>query len=423
MGLQSLIPHKSRHATGGSDALTPSDIGAQPAGSYATLGADNKLTVSQLPDIAVTEFLGACANEAAMLAKTGQKGDWVTRDDDGKVYVITGDTPSQVASWTALSYPVASGPTTSPNSGISVTGSNVNTAYNTSIGDTVNSVAVGGAPAAPASTWKTKNIVQVLDDILFPTILASILTPKSISLEVSGPAGVLEIGTTHNRTLTSTFNPGRIRNGDGTNGPTLIEAGNFGFVYSGTGMSVNNTSGNTLTLTNVAVVSGNNAWQVARGYDAGTGQYFDNKGVPGTNLDASRAASSTAGAVTGTSTPTITGIHPYYYFKSASPITAASMVTAIQNGDAIKVVASSTGTLFIPYATNAEYLAVAYPSTSTTKTRYFVTTLDSGDITIFFEPVATQSVTTALWTQNYRIHVSNIARTSSVSTIELRNPT
>ena len=64
-----------------------------------------KLDVSQLPDIAISEFKGAVADQTAMLAITGEKGDWVTRDDDGKVYVITGDDPTDNADWTALSYP------------------------------------------------------------------------------------------------------------------------------------------------------------------------------------------------------------------------------------------------------------------------------------------------------------------------------
>jgi hypothetical protein len=73
----------------------------------ATLDSTGKLPATQLPDLAISDFLGNVADQAAMLTKTGQKGDWVTRADDGKVYVITGDTPSQAASWTALSYPAA----------------------------------------------------------------------------------------------------------------------------------------------------------------------------------------------------------------------------------------------------------------------------------------------------------------------------
>ena len=45
------------------------------------------------------------ADETAMLAVTGEKGDWVIRDDDSKVYVITGDDSSVAGGWTALAYP------------------------------------------------------------------------------------------------------------------------------------------------------------------------------------------------------------------------------------------------------------------------------------------------------------------------------
>ncbi len=105
--------HKASHATGGTDALSPSDIGAiattakGAANGVAELDAGGKLPTSQLPNLAVSDFLGEVANEAAMLALTGQKGDWASRTDSGAVWIITGDTPSSIGSWTQLSYPAA----------------------------------------------------------------------------------------------------------------------------------------------------------------------------------------------------------------------------------------------------------------------------------------------------------------------------
>jgi hypothetical protein len=65
------------------------------------------LPTSQLPALAVTEHLGSVANQSAMLALSGQKGDWCIRSDVGQVYVITGADPSMLASWTALAYPTS----------------------------------------------------------------------------------------------------------------------------------------------------------------------------------------------------------------------------------------------------------------------------------------------------------------------------
>jgi len=73
----------------------------------ATLGVDQKLTASQLPSIAVTEFLGSVASQAAMLALVGEEGDWCIRTNTGLTYVITGPDPTQLSDWTSLSYPTA----------------------------------------------------------------------------------------------------------------------------------------------------------------------------------------------------------------------------------------------------------------------------------------------------------------------------
>lgn len=79
---------------------------AAPSG-VATLDAGGKLTTSQLPDIAIVEYLGAVASQAAMLALTGQKGDWATRTDLGSTWIITGNNPAIIGGWTQLSYPTA----------------------------------------------------------------------------------------------------------------------------------------------------------------------------------------------------------------------------------------------------------------------------------------------------------------------------
>lgn len=64
-----------------------------------------QVPVENIPAIAVVEYLGPVANESAMLALVGQSGDWCVRSDEGKVYVITGEDPTQLSSWTALTYP------------------------------------------------------------------------------------------------------------------------------------------------------------------------------------------------------------------------------------------------------------------------------------------------------------------------------
>jgi hypothetical protein len=73
----------------------------------ATLDGSGKLPSNQVPDIAITEYLGIAANESAMLALTGQRGDWCVRSDSGTTWVITGTVPSQIGDWTQLAYPAA----------------------------------------------------------------------------------------------------------------------------------------------------------------------------------------------------------------------------------------------------------------------------------------------------------------------------
>lgn len=77
------------------------------ANGLATLDGSGKLTSSQLPDLAISDYLGSVASQAAMLALTGQKGDWCVRSDTGSNWVITGSDPAQIGSWTQLTYPAS----------------------------------------------------------------------------------------------------------------------------------------------------------------------------------------------------------------------------------------------------------------------------------------------------------------------------
>lgn len=60
---------------------------------------------SQLPALAITTFLGSVANQTAMLALSGQRGDFAIRTDTGSTFVLTSDGGSTLSDWQELETP------------------------------------------------------------------------------------------------------------------------------------------------------------------------------------------------------------------------------------------------------------------------------------------------------------------------------
>jgi hypothetical protein len=146
----------------------------------------------------------------------------------------------------------------------------------------------------------------------------------------------------------------------------------------------------------------------------------------------------------------VTGIYPYFWGTSnATSLSPANVAAIIAAGDAVgingatagnvvKVVGDATGTLSIAYNTTGRFLFLAVPvEYSATvdypvKTKWFITTLNSGDIadtSTIKLPVQVQVTSfsknginpywTSVW---YNIYVSS-AKTSveSTATLQFRN--
>jgi len=126
---------------------------------------------------------------------------------------------------------------------------------------------------------------------------------------------------------------------------------------------------------------------------------------------------------TSTNTTTITALYPYFRWKSAAvPVPWQALINS-----GTKVVASSTGTITISFASTAtDYLRFAIPQTSTSKTKWYINALNNWNIwwpaNLFWsEVIQAIDSPTVLWNGvNYKIYVSNYQSAVSLP-MELRN--
>lgn len=135
------------------------------------------IQTSNIPAIAITEYLGTSANQAAMLAKTGQLGDWTIRTDTGTTWLITGTDPTQLTNWTAIPLPNIPVQSVNGQTGVIVLGK-----ADVGLGNLDNT----SDAAKPVSTAQAAAIAAMVDPTELTTALASFKT----SVVDVGDAGV-----------------------------------------------------------------------------------------------------------------------------------------------------------------------------------------------------------------------------------------
>ena len=97
-----------------SDAAKPiSTAQAAVNAVKADLDGSGKVPQAQLPSVALTEFLGAVSSQAAMLALSGQRGDWCARTDLGTDWQLIAEPSTTLANWREHTYPAGTSPVTS----------------------------------------------------------------------------------------------------------------------------------------------------------------------------------------------------------------------------------------------------------------------------------------------------------------------
>lgn len=312
---------------------------------------------------------------------------------------------------------IESGSNYTGSEGIKIVGTDIQTEFTSDLDDGLETVAVGGLPAGALSLLKGQSLRKIIEDMVAPTLNPTLTPPSMLTFTVSPSATPLEVGSTHNLTFTATFSRGSITP-EYTSGSNYRSGDAISYVYTGqvlAGTDTHTGTTHTKTANGVVIAPGNNTWTALVNYSAGV-QPKNNKGGDfGTPLAAGATASISR---------TLVGIYPYFWMKSSSPITPEIMQTAIESGSATKVVAASTGNISIGFNATGEYLAVAYPATSTTKTKWFVNALDNGDIPggVFGgQTTLPCNSSTSLWTNiDYKIHVSPGLITQA-SAIQLQN--
>jgi hypothetical protein len=403
--------------------LQSSLTGKQDKGNYPVLDNDNKIPSTYLPSY-VDDILEY--QTYSLFPNTGNVGNIYVALDNGKAYRWGGTLYTEIVSSpgttdsltegnvnkyftnarAASAAPVQSvaGRTGNITLGINDI-SNLNTQLTATNVTTstfqVKAVSQGvynDGTTIPAGTSLETIIRNMLITRVFPTYNAPLLSVTYGSPSIST---TYEVGfTIPTFTIVPTYTP--------RDGGSLV-----GYAYLRNGSTLGN--GSTFTV-NSFQINSTTTLQVSARYNAGP-IYDDNLGDPYPDT------SIKAGSIT--NTITINTLYPYFYGKSSTQPTAASIAAEIQAGTATKVLADANGTVSIGYNANGEFIWFAHLGTQTTKTKWYFTELNSGNIGNgnFINAPVTQNVTSpqGYWANTqYKIYISS-GQTSTTGALQFRN--
>ena len=224
--------------------------------------------------------------------------------------------------------------------------------------------AINAGETVPAGT----NIQKLTELLLNKTFYPTFVNP---TFGLTNNAGLREVGSSFSVTLIFNFNRGQIlgKLDNGIWNPTMLQDYRAGvatsYLLNGVSGSNNSASFNVTTILGINTLTGSVTYGIGAQPKDSKNNDFESPFPAGTSPIQSTS---------------FEGIYPYFYYKSTSRITPEIMQSAIANGQATKELKDSTGTITIPFAANGEYIAVAYPAISTTKTIWYVNALDNGEI-------------------------------------------
>lgn len=132
---------------------------------------------AQIPAIALTDFLGSVASQTAMLALTGQRGDWCYRSDLGTDWQLVAEPSSTLANWQEHHYPAS--PVSSVNArvgAVSGLAEDSAVAHNTGAETWAGIKTFSSAPVVPANAFPESAVNGLTTDLATKQPLDATLT-------------------------------------------------------------------------------------------------------------------------------------------------------------------------------------------------------------------------------------------------------